>query len=205
MIRCCFRFMVRIIRNANSPDSIISSSGMNAVMFFIILWCIIANMHELSFETMCRLLNAHVPSQSNILDIGATHGIWNYSKAVENHGSRYFCMDMAVGADYKPSDIYNWGEEVPFGWDCIISGQCLEHDKFFWITLKQIADRVKNGGFVIIIVPSCGPEHRYPVDCYRFYQDCGPVFAEIMGVEFIAHEWHQCTDWGDLAMVFRKP
>ena len=153
---------------------------------------------------MKRLLGQFVPQGISVLDIDATRGIWNYSTAVEEHNSKYYCLDMQVGADYTPAEIYNWGDSVPHGWDCIISGQCLEHDKFFWKTLEQISERLKQGGVCIIIVPSKGHEHRYPIDCYRFYQDCGPVFAEIMGCELLHVEWNHESEWGDLAIVLQK-
>jgi hypothetical protein len=153
---------------------------------------------------MSRLLNQYVPEGTNILDVGATHGIANYSPAVKNNRCNYNCLDMQQGADYVPSQTYNWGSEVPDGWQCIISGQTLEHDKFFWITLKQISDRLAKDGIFILILPSKGEEHRFPVDCYRFYQDCAEVFAEIMGCDVLTKEWHHDTYWGDLAMVFKK-
>ena len=161
-------------------------------------------MHDSSFDTMSRLLNQFVAQETSILDVGATHGIPNYSVAVKNNGCKYHCLDMQSGADYVPSDTYNWGDEVPKEWYCIISGQTLEHDKFFWLTLKQISDRLASNGIFILILPSKGEEHRFPIDCYRFYQDCAEVFAEIMDCEMLHKEWNLDTHWGDLAMVFRK-
>ena len=55
--------------------------------------------------------------------------------------------------------------------DIVLSGQMLEHCEFFWLTFAEMVRVLRPGGFIFLIAPSSGPEHAYPVDCYRFYPD----------------------------------
>lgn len=57
----------------------------------------------------------------------------------------------------------------PYSWSfatnefsAIISGQMLEHNQFFWLSFLKITRVLKQGGIMIHIVPSRGPEHRAP-------------------------------------------
>ena len=121
---------------------------------------------------------------------------------VENECA-YQTLDWEQNAHFVVNG-YDWSN-VPNHFDCVISGQCLEHDGFFWKTLENISKIVKKEGIIIIIVPSCGEIHQFPVDCYRFYPDSAHVFGEIMNAEVleIDHLGFQ-SEWGDLSMVFKK-
>ena len=110
--------------------------------------------------------------------------------------------------DYKTLDLsnadyivkgYSWRNIPKFG--CIISGQTLEHDPFFWRTLKNMS---KHADAVIIIVPSKGNYHAFPVDCYRFLKDADDAFAKIMNMQLMETVLNPGGDWGDLGMVFKK-
>ncbi len=83
----------------------------------------------------------------------------------------------------------------------VISGQCFEHDKFFWLTLKNIAAVLRPGGPFFLIVPAEWPIHRYPIDCYRFLPDSLAAMAEWAELELIETRF----ELPDLGGVFRKP
>jgi SAM-dependent methyltransferase len=160
-------------------------------------------MHNTSFEKMGELIPKYVPQNSNVLDIGSRNDIWNYKEQVDKNNCQYLTLDWENNADFIVNG-YDWSM-VPKDFDCVISGQCLEHDGFFWKTLSNISSITKSGGIIIIIVPSCGAIHRYPVDCYRFYPDSAKYFAEIMNAEVLeVHHLGFESEWGDLSMVFRK-
>lgn len=55
--------------------------------------------------------------------------------------------------------------------DVVMSTSCLEHDMFFWETFKEMVRVVCSGGFIYLNVPSSGPYHGYPLDCWRFQKD----------------------------------
>ncbi|OGT07233.1 MAG: hypothetical protein A2143_11680 [Gallionellales bacterium RBG_16_57_15] len=43
----------------------------------------------------------------------------------------------------------------------------------FWVLFIEILRVLKPAGLLYLNVPSNGPFHRYPVDCWRFYPDSG--------------------------------
>ena len=95
--------------------------------------------------------------------------------------------------------------------DLIVSGQVFEHMEYFWLTWREMARVVKPGGLIFLIAPSRGPEHRYPVDCWRYYPDGYRALARYGGFEVLdVHtDWQPHADpgsapWGDTVGVFRK-
>lgn len=170
-------------------------------------------MHQSSYDLVKDFVEKHVPgitAGQTVLDVGATHGMWNYENIFTDLGMIYKNLDMSEGADYKVSDKHPYHWHLPGmmtrgqQFDVVVSGQSLEHDKFFWRTLENIASVTKTGGIIIIVVPSRGPVHRFPVDCYRFYPDSHIGFGEIMDAEPIDMFWAPETEWGDLGMAFKK-
>ena len=85
----------------------------------------------------------------------------------------YIGLDMADGpnVDYVPKDPYDWKELDDNSFDFIISANAFEHIEYPWLTICQIGKKLKNGGFACIIAPNSISEHRYPVDCYRYFSD----------------------------------
>jgi len=168
-------------------------------------------MHQSSYDLVKDFVNKHVPGITRgqlVLDVGATHGMWNYGHIFTDLGMIYRNLDMSEGADYtvSPDNPYFWRQifEDETKFDVVVSGQSLEHDKFFWKTLENIGNITKPGGIIIIVVPSRGPEHKFPVDCYRFYPDCHIPFAELLNAEPLDMFWDPTTEWGDLGMAFKK-
>ncbi len=93
-------------------------------------------------------------------------------------GHTYIGLDFqdARGVDVVLSDPY----ELPLGdgsVDVVVSSSCLEHSEFFWLVYLEVARVLKPGGLFYLNVPSNGPFHRYPVDCWRFYPDSAHALA----------------------------
>lgn len=110
----------------------------------------------------------------NILDVGAYSICGSYKDLITGTNWNYIGADMAPGpnVDIVLKDPYDWGQELlPESFDVVISGQVFEHIEFPWETVKQIDRVLVPGGLVCIIAPSAGVEHKYPVDCYRYYPD----------------------------------
>lgn len=158
-------------------------------------------MHESSFKKMEELLKTFIAPGKKVLDVGATNTMWNYGEAVKANGNVYKTLDWGIGADFQVNS-YNWDHIPKEEFDVVISGQSLEHDKFFWKTLENIKSILPSGGIAIIILPSCGAIHRYPVDCWRFYPDCAESFSEILDAKILHVHHNTQSEWGDLAMVF---
>lgn len=69
--------------------------------------------------------------------------------------------------------------------DVIVSGQAFEHIEFFWLSWLEMVRVLKPGGYIMLIAPSRGAEHRYPVDCWRFYPDGFRALAKYGNVEVV--------------------
>ena len=67
-------------------------------------------------------------------------------------------------------------------------------------------------GIACLIAPSGGYEHRYPVDCWRFYPDGMRALARFARLECLEAytQWEGSDDpgsdpWKDTVLVLRKP
>jgi SAM-dependent methyltransferase len=95
----------------------------------------------------------------------------------------------------------------------LISGQAFEHIEFFWLTMLEIARVLKPGGICCLIAPSGGFEHKYPVDCWRFYPDGFLALSRFAGFTtlecFYRTESSDYSDdsnlWQDTVLVAQKP
>jgi len=95
----------------------------------------------------------------------------------------------------------------------VISGQAFEHIQYFWITMLEIARVLKPGGICCILAPSSGPEHRYPLDCWRFYPDGMASLAHFAQMEVLESttQWEDqgyedgSDWWHDSLLICRRP
>lgn len=151
-----------------------------------------------------------------ILDLGSQDINGSYRPLFSEPQWRYLGVDMAAGknVDIILRDPYEWREIARDSADVIISGQTFEHTEFFWLTIQQIARALKPDGLCCILAPSSGPEHRYPVDCWRVYPDGFRAVARYAGLETIEcwTQWQDLPDyddesnkWHDSVLVARKP
>ncbi len=149
-----------------------------------------------------------------ILDLGSTEMGACYRPIFQEPGWSYVGVDLSPGpnVDLVLRRPYDW-REIPGGSvDLLISGQVLEHVQFFWITALEISRVLRAGGMACLIAPSSGPEHRYPVDCWRFYPDGMRAFAAFARMECLEvyTNWEDSGDpgsdfWHDTVLVLRKP
>jgi len=68
------------------------------------------------------------------------------------------------------------GEELPFNnhtFDLVVASSVFEHDIQFWNTFLEMSRVMKPEGLLILIMPSQGSYHRFPLDAFRFYPDSG--------------------------------
>jgi SAM-dependent methyltransferase len=105
-----------------------------------------------------------------------------------------------IGVDLEPGANVDMVVDQPYRWrlasrsiDVVVSGQALEHTELFWRTIDEIDRVLKPDGLCCLIAPSSGPEHRYPVDCWRFYPDGLRALALYGGFEPLEIE----TRWAD--------
>lgn len=174
-------------------------------------------MHLSSYENMSRLIQKHRLKEApgKVLDIGSQRVAgqeYVYRTLFEKIGWEYTGLDIVDGANVDV--LAESTEKLPYAdetYDLVISGQAFEHIPFFWVTFAEMARVVKQSGKIFLIAPSRGPEHKYPVDCWRFYPDGCQALADWAGLELLSAftEWEPHEDpgsapWGDTVGVFHK-
>ena len=176
-------------------------------------------MHLSSMQNMIAFRDNYLSGQKGhpllIMDIGSQSFCGSYRKIFTSKQWTYVGVDVAVGknVDVVLKDPYKWHEIKTDSVDVIISGQAFEHIKFFWLTMEEIARVLKPGGLCCIIAPSGGPEHRYPVDCWRFFPDGLRALAHYVGLDVLEARRPVKTrkldsasmEWADTVLIARKP
>lgn len=171
-------------------------------------------MHTSSLEHVERLVAKYLPLTAgmNVLDIGSMDVNGTYRQFFPAPRFRYLGLDMESGpnVDIVLKNCYRLPVES-FSQDVVVSGQVFEHVQFFWLTWLEMVRILRPSGYIFLIAPSRGPEHRYPKDCWRFYPDGFEALAVYGGLELVevCTDWspHPSDDsapWGDTVGVFRQ-
>ena len=132
-------------------------------------------MHLSALENADRFFKtyAHGLSDGTVVDIGAQ----NFNGSIADvcpKRFKYVGVDFVSGngVDIVLDDPY----KLPFGdatVDMVVANSTFEHSEMFWLMFLEILRVLKPSGLFYLNAPSNGPFHRYPVDCWRFYPDCG--------------------------------
>jgi SAM-dependent methyltransferase len=145
--------------------------------------------------------------QLRILDVGSMNVLetGTYKQHFNNPNWEYVGCDLEAGpnVDVVLNDPYI----LPFeneSFDVVISGQTFEHVEFFWLSAKEISRVTKSGGLFCIVVPSTGQVHRFPVDCWRFYEDGMRAIAKWMEYDVLEVEITEHSDWKDAVLIAKK-
>jgi SAM-dependent methyltransferase len=156
-------------------------------------------------------LGPHRDTPLRVLDVGSQLVVADqttYRSLFDDPQWTYVGLDVTPGinVDVAVADPYRWDEVDADSFDVVISGQALEHIPYFWLTAFEICRVLRPGGITMLVAPSSGFEHRYPVDCWRFYRDGMDALAAYVGCEVLDSytEWGR-PDWADSILVMRKP
>ena len=171
-------------------------------------------MHKSSMMKMEYFKKSYLNSNEElkILDIGSFDktGNYNYKMVLNGNKWTYHGMDLKEGnnVDMVIENPYDWKEIGKDTYDVVVTGQALEHMEFFWLTMEEINRVLKPGGLCCIIVPSKGPIHKNPYDCYRFNEDGVRSLAKFVKFEIL--ESGTTTDkisdpWYDSFVIAQKP
>jgi SAM-dependent methyltransferase len=171
-------------------------------------------MHQNSIDHMRALVERYLDPAAKIAigDIGSFNYNGSYRDLFRQPQWSYCGVDLDAGPNVDV--VLTSPYKFPFDdahFDVIVSGQAFEHVKFFWLTWMEMVRTLKPGGLIFLIAPSRGPEHRYPVDCWRFYPDGYRALAEYAGIECLeartdwaAYPFAKGRVWGDTVGVFAK-
>ena len=175
-------------------------------------------MHASSMKRMEWFIKYYLQTTKklDILDVGSYDVNGCYKELFKPNQFNYVGLDMERGpnVDIVPLSAYKWNELENDSYDAVISGQALEHIEFFWVTISEMVRVTKEGGLICIIAPNGFGEHRYPVDCWRFFTDGMIALARYYKLEIMhAHtnsapsveddEWYS-ADCSDSMIIARK-
>jgi SAM-dependent methyltransferase len=155
-------------------------------------------------------------NEVRVLDVGSYDVNGSYRPLFNESKYHYTGLDMEEGpnVDIVLENPYDWDAIESNGFDIVISGQAFEHIEFFWKTMEEMTRVLKKDGLLCIIGPNGHGEHRFPVDCYRFFADGMIALARYVGIEPL-HAHTNCapsrndTDWysetcADSVLIARK-
>lgn len=139
-----------------------------------------------------------------VLDVASADHNGSTRTAFESIGAHYTGADLECGANVDvvmPSPA-----RLPFddgSFDVVCSLQTFEQAPEFWRLFQDMVRVCRTGGVLIVIAPSAGAEHRYPVDCYRFLPDSFAALAPRTGTVLVDTWRDERGPFHDLVGVFR--
>lgn len=169
-------------------------------------------MHPSSLDNMKICVDKYAGSLTTpgnrkaiVVDIGAMDINGSYRQLFDTDRFHYIGVDMEAGngVDVVLDDPYQFPFEDNYA-DLVISGQMLEHNKFFWLTFAEKVRILNDTGYCFMLTPSRGPIHRFPMDYYRFYPDSYQALAEYTDSALIDCWLDTEAGWGDLVGVWQK-
>ena len=133
--------------------------------------------------------------------------------AMTNPHWRITGLDIEPGLNVEVvvADPYDWREVESGSVDVVTCSEVFEHAEYFWVTIHEIARVLRPNGLAFITSPSAGPLHRYPVDCWRFYDDGLPAVARYGGLTVLEAQvqwmpvYRKGMQWRDASIVMQKP
>ena len=175
-------------------------------------------MHQSSYENMKEFVQSNFKNldpkkKLRVLDVGSLDVNGTYRNLFDANLWVYEGLDMEHGnnVDFVPAAPYDWKELKSNTYDLVISGQALEHIEYPWKTFENIERVLKPSALCCIIAPSSGPEHKHPVDCWRFYPDGMNALSNYAKLETLScsiieqkTEDNSFELWKDLVLVARK-
>jgi SAM-dependent methyltransferase len=136
-------------------------------------------MHDTAMQNAKRFFDTYVAHLGavTVFEIGS-QDVNGSIRSLCPQQAHYTGVDFVDGrgVDIVIKDPY----VLPFGdasADVVVSSSCLEHSEMFWLLFLEVMRVLRPTGLFYLNVPSNGPFHRYPVDCWRFYPDSGQALV----------------------------
>jgi SAM-dependent methyltransferase len=149
-----------------------------------------------------------------VLDIGGANVNGSYRDVFDDPQWTYHALDVSPGegVDVVPRKAWRWQDVRARSYDVIVSGQAFEHIAFPWVTIIEMRRVLRPGGLMCVVAPSGGQEHRYPLDCWRYYRDGLVALATWADLEVLDAAVHHDADrwsddsgqWADAVLIARR-
>jgi SAM-dependent methyltransferase len=155
-----------------------------------------------TFIRMQWFIDHFVPSNitQSVLDVGSQdlnrsfRGIFSHSRLQYTGADVEHGPNVDIVLDYP----YRWEKIQRDSFDIVIYGNVIEHVEFPWRTFSEMTRFLKPGGLLCIIVPNGFREHRYPVDCWRFFTDGVIALARWTNLGILYAHTNDCPNAIDL-------
>lgn len=177
-------------------------------------------MHDSAMDKFQVFLDAYLKDCAGgplaVLDVGscAIGGpeTGTHRPAIEARGWTYRGADITAGpnVDIVLADGYDWREIDSDSCDVVLCSQVLEHTRYPWRVVQEIARVLRPRGLAFLAAPSAGHVHRYPEDCFRYYPDGLPALAHASGLTVVdanvqRRPVYRSNIWYDAVAVLQKP
>ena len=148
-------------------------------------------MHKTSYAHMSRLVKTYLDSAQSlkVIDLGSfriDNRNLSYRDLLTRPNWNYVGVDIVAGPNVDV--VLESAYALPFDTDSvdvIVCGQVFEHVEFFWLTWAEMIRVLRPDGLVFLIAPSRGFDHKFPVDCWRFYPDSYRALAKLEHCELL--------------------
>jgi len=111
-------------------------------------------------------------ARPTVLDVGSYDVNGTYRPLVEGLGWQYTGLDLQPGPNVdivaSNPDRYPIADGA---YDVVISGSTMEHVARPWRWVPELVRILRPGGLLCIVTHWQFPEHRYPMDYWRFMAD----------------------------------
>jgi len=169
-------------------------------------------MHAAALAKMTKMRDEYLSRDTplRILDVGSFSVNGCHRPEFETDNWSYTGLDVRSGpnVDLVVGNPIRWLEIPSDSYSLVISGQTLEHTENPWAVWREMVRVVKPEGLIFITVPASGPEHKHPIDCWRFLSDgmrCFPQFcSDIAEVDCLEAGTEWGTKWCDTWAAYRK-
>lgn len=141
-----------------------------------------------------------------VLEVGSADVNGSTKEMLTGFGLAHTGVDIVQGPGVDL--VVSPGVPLPFAdgsFDTVFCNQVFEHDAHFFSTFAEMCRVCHRDGVVIVIVPSAGGEHRFPVDCWRFLPDSMAALASSAGVSLIESWRNELGPFFNLVGVFGHP
>jgi SAM-dependent methyltransferase len=163
-------------------------------------------MHESAYLASDRFAKSLPDKPLRIADIGSYNENGCLRPLFQKGQWQYVGYDIRPGpnVDEILQGEHEWKNIPDASFDVVVSVSTMEHSKYPWMFMAQVARIVKPGGLVLIIAPY-GWEYHYPPDCWRIMPDGMRAVMGYVGLK-VVEVYHQGeTLRGDTIGVATRP
>lgn len=132
-------------------------------------------MHDSVKVTFIQFINNYMTSNDSVkvLEVGSLN-VNGGLRDLKPDNFAWYGIDLVdgPGVDQKidVAELYPFSDDT---FDLVVASSVFEHDIEFWSSFLEMCRVLKQDGIILLIMPSQGTFHRYPLDAFRFYPDAG--------------------------------